>query len=601
MTDYKTAAEELRGNPGQWKAYESPGSCVILAGPGSGKTKTLTTKMARMLAEDVQRPSGIACITYSTECARELQKRLGKLGIVEGSNVFIGTVHSFSLKHVVSPFAWLSDLGLPRDFTVASVSDQERIFTESLKTTIGDENPAKYKVRFERYRRTCIDRDSQEFANDDPEMAELIACYENSLANEDLVDFDTMILWGLQLIERHEWVRRAIKARFPIIVVDEYQDLGLALHRMVLALCQRAGVRLLAVGDPDQSIYGFAGSKPELLRELANADWVEPVSLKFNYRCGKRIVDASLATLGEEREYQSKVKQKGTIDFYQCPAGIEQQATLIIQKIIPTALKQVPNLVLGKIAVLYADHNDGSVISAAAIAANMKYVRIDRGSAYRRTPLTRWLEDCASWCAGGWRIKEPLLSELIKKWLSFNRSTKNDANRALLRQQLVTFLFEHRAPTLLLRDWLLALCKAGLGDTLKAEPSMRDEKEAFKCFYQATAAARELAKFDLKTFSGQGGSPEHLNLITLHSAKGLEFEVVVMMGMDQGKIPIWSASTPEARSESRRLFYVGLTRAKLQVHLTFSGFTVNQYGRRFNNGPSIFLTELQQKLSNDGK
>lgn len=107
MTDYKTAAEDLRGNPGQWKAYESPGNCVILAGPGSGKTKTLTTKMARMLAEDVQRPSGIACITYSTECARELQRRLAKLGVVECSNVFIGTVHSFSLKHVVSPFAWL--------------------------------------------------------------------------------------------------------------------------------------------------------------------------------------------------------------------------------------------------------------------------------------------------------------------------------------------------------------------------------------------------------------------------------------------------------------------------------------------------------------
>src|SRR5260221_14120236 len=126
MTDYKTAAEDLRGNPGQWRAYESPSNCVILAGPGSGKTKTLTTKMARMLAEDVQRPSGIACITYNTECARELQKRLATLGVVESSNVFIGTVHSFSLKHVVSPFAWLSDLGFPKEISVASVSDIDR-------------------------------------------------------------------------------------------------------------------------------------------------------------------------------------------------------------------------------------------------------------------------------------------------------------------------------------------------------------------------------------------------------------------------------------------------------------------------------------------
>ncbi len=333
MTDYKTAAEELRDNPGQWKAYESPGSCVILAGPGSGKTKTLTTKMARMLAEDVQRPSGIACITYSTECARELQKRLGKLGIVEGSNVFIGTVHSFSLKHVVSPFAWLSDLGLPKEFSVASVSDQERIFTESLKATIGDENPWNYRGRFERYRRTYLNRESKEFATVDPEIAGLVFAYEKRLIGESVVDFDSMILWGLQLIERHEWVRKAIKARFPILVVDEYQDLGLTLHRMVLALCQKAGVRLVAVGDPDQSIYGFAGSMPKLLKELAKADWVEPVSLKFNYRCGRKIVAASLTALGEDREYESKVKQHGTIDFYECPEGIAQQATLIIEEI----------------------------------------------------------------------------------------------------------------------------------------------------------------------------------------------------------------------------------------------------------------------------
>jgi DNA helicase-2/ATP-dependent DNA helicase PcrA len=416
MADYITAAEELRDNPGQWKAYESPGSCVILAGPGSGKTKTLTTKMARMLAEDVQWPSGIACITYSTECARELKKRLAILGIAEGSNVFIGTVHSFSLKHVVSPFAWLANLDMPKVFSVASVSNQERIFTESLKATIGDVNPWNYRGRFERYRRIYLDRSSKEFASVDPTISGLVAYYEKQLIAESLVDFDNMILWGLQLIERHEWVRRAIKARFPILVVDEYQDLGLTLHRMVLALCQNAGVRLVAVGDPDQSIYGFAGSMPKLLMEIANADWVEQVSLKFNYRCGRRIVAASLAALGEARKYESKVNQDGTINFYECPEGIAQQASFIIEKIIPAVLKQIPGLVVGMIAVLYSDRNDGSKIAAAADAAKMKYVRLDAGAAYRRIPMTRWLEDCASWCVSGWKIQEPPLSGLIKKW-----------------------------------------------------------------------------------------------------------------------------------------------------------------------------------------
>src|SRR5689334_4834129 len=92
---YVKAAEALRDNPGQWQAYESKGNCVVLAGPGSGKTKTLTIKMARMLAEDVQPPRGIACITFNTECAGELRRRLEQLGVQEGKNTFVGTIHSF--------------------------------------------------------------------------------------------------------------------------------------------------------------------------------------------------------------------------------------------------------------------------------------------------------------------------------------------------------------------------------------------------------------------------------------------------------------------------------------------------------------------------
>src|SRR6266567_3275268 len=100
---YRVAAQELRRNREQWQAYESKGHCVVLAGPGSGKTKTLTIKMARMLAEDVKAPRGIACITYSNECARELRRRLQDLGVEEDDRVFIGTIHSFSLKNIVAP------------------------------------------------------------------------------------------------------------------------------------------------------------------------------------------------------------------------------------------------------------------------------------------------------------------------------------------------------------------------------------------------------------------------------------------------------------------------------------------------------------------
>jgi DNA helicase-2/ATP-dependent DNA helicase PcrA len=104
-TLYLRAAEDLRRNAGQWAAYNSTGHCVVLAGPGSGKTKTLTIKMARILAEDVDEPRGVACITYNNECARELESRLEALGVQRRNRAFIGTVHSFALTQIILPYA----------------------------------------------------------------------------------------------------------------------------------------------------------------------------------------------------------------------------------------------------------------------------------------------------------------------------------------------------------------------------------------------------------------------------------------------------------------------------------------------------------------
>ena len=115
---YTDAALALKDNPGQWEAYESTGSCVVQAGPGSGKTRTLTIKLARMLAEDIAEPRGAACVTYNSECARELQSRLDRLGVPESQRVFVGTLHSFCLRHIIVPFGHLATRPLPSPFSV---------------------------------------------------------------------------------------------------------------------------------------------------------------------------------------------------------------------------------------------------------------------------------------------------------------------------------------------------------------------------------------------------------------------------------------------------------------------------------------------------
>ena len=306
---YIKAAEELRGNQGQLAAYESTGHCVALAGPGSGKTKTLTIKLAKILSEDVSAPRGVACITYSNQCARELKKRLKLLGVEESIRVFIGTVHSFCFRMVILPYARLAGLNLPDPVTVASKSEQERLLDEALTSIDPRGNPAYRRTPCSEFRKTVLDRNSQEWLRNDI-YRPAIELYEKKLIDSQQVDFDGMVLMALKLIKECHWVRAALKAKYPVLVVDEYQDLGVPLHNIVEKLCLVEQIRLFAVGDPDQSIYGFNGSRPNLLEDLAKDPDIEQVRLKLNYRCGSDIIKASSALIGPDMESKASGSKK---------------------------------------------------------------------------------------------------------------------------------------------------------------------------------------------------------------------------------------------------------------------------------------------------
>lgn len=588
---YLRAAEDLRDNPGQWAAYGAKGHCVVLAGPGSGKTKTLTIKMARMLAEDVQEPRGIACITYNNECAKELEQRLDALGVEPGGRVFIGTVHSFSLTQILLPYAKACGLGLPDDFKVATQYEQRGALERAHRSVIGGPgSPQDSSFGMGRYRRSFLDRSAPEWRTSDPQYARLVEAYEAELRAKGLIDFDDMPLLAVRALRENEWLQRALLAKYPLLIVDEYQDLGRALHGMVMGLCFSTGMRLFAVGDADQSIYGFTGANPELLKHLSERKDVETVRLRLNYRCGSRIVSASNYALGEVRDYAAPDgAHQGTIYFHPQYGTYATQAETLFATLFPEIQERIPDLNPGEIAILYPAAFIGDEVAKAALNHGYAVVRADTNALYpRNSRLMRWLELCAVWCCEGWPVGVPRFSKLVNEGCRiFAEVIASPEERLAFQRALLSFFWGSRDTSADLHTWLTE-ARGILGLLFLGSRTMDDESETLDGLIERTSPGGVAENMTLGQFSGCGAGNDRINLSTLHSSKGREFRVVAMFGMDNGRIPRRNPSVQDLR-EARRLFYVGFTRAKIELHLMYS-----------NGQASPFVLEVEKRLREEG-
>jgi DNA helicase-2/ATP-dependent DNA helicase PcrA len=349
---YLQAAEQLRANNGQWTAYESTGNICVLAGPGSGKTKTLVAKLARLLAEDVRSPRGVACITFSNEAARELVRRLRQLGLEQSPRLFVGTVHSFCLLQLLLPFARLAGLKLPYPLKIATESQARAIFKAAAERLRGVGQPTR-KEDVDLHRKVHLDRDSLSWRQSE-ELTGLAEAYETELRKRGLIDFDDMVHYGQRLVFECDWVLKVVRAKFPVIAVDEYQDLGTALDRIVRRLTFDGGVRLVAVGDVDQSVYGFNGAKSELLEDLSQQKGIQAIPLTVNYRSGAGIIEVAQKALGKDRGYEpSDPNREAFVRTHKCNDGLRDQAEYAMKVLVPSALAAREGRQLGDIAVLY--------------------------------------------------------------------------------------------------------------------------------------------------------------------------------------------------------------------------------------------------------
>lgn len=593
MSELEEQLGKILSNPGQRDAYFAEGSCVVQACPGSGKTATLAVKVMKLL-EEIPEPRGLACITFNNEAVREFKNRLRSMGLRYRQNLVLSTVHSFCLGSIIKPFARIYYEGFPDPYSVASNAETEAALARAMDTVGVNLPPREYVFTMSDYRRSHVDRDSPEWQSN-PEIAAVILEYERLLRNQNLIDFDDQILIALKIIEGSRYVRDCLHAKFPWIVIDEYQDLGYPLHRIVQALAADGKIKIFAVGDPDQSIYSFLGANPTYLQELGQHPNFTPIPLGLNYRCGQRIIDGAEIVLDANNLRGSSSgrpnDERGEIDFIERTQGFDSQLDAITTEIIPQLIQV--GVEPKNIGILYIDHTDGARIAEKLEENGIEY-RGEKDRRYDRSPLTRWLEELASWCSGNRGSTGIKFSDLAKYW----EGVVSGANVVLrigeelqVRTSLYRVASELADSEMSFPVWLEAVIdRLEIGKLLDTTTDGSHDKTALETLVSASEGT--LSNYTVADFAGCGDRANRITLTTLHSSKGLQFDAVIIPGMEQGRLPNYRAQNGDRLREARRTFYVGLTRARVKVFLLYSGWY--RFGRHtFRNGPSIFLNELR--------
>jgi DNA helicase-2/ATP-dependent DNA helicase PcrA len=576
MSALAEAREQLRTNERQWEAFTTEGHCVVLAPPGSGKTKLLTTRLANDLGTRIKRPHGAACITLTNTAADELGRRLDALGVDSRSTLFVGTVHSFALSRILLPFATAGGYPELTDPQLASDRQVKAALDKAIAEFYGDGEGHFVDSTIKRLRKMM---DPEELRQAGGSIAQASERFEQILHDQGLIDFDDIIIRAVELVEEHAFIRRALAARYPHLYIDEYQDLAPGLDRLVRALCfdYTANAELFAVGDPFQSIFGWTGSRPELLEELSARPGVSVVQLDINYRSGNEIIRISSQALGQQREIRG-LREGGTVSAHEVPEGLEHQFVAVAE-LIEVYAKEGTSY--DEVAVLCHSNAECQDAAEALRGAGLPvFVRDD--AEYRLTPATLMVEALASWAILPRGQSGHRLGQLLRRWRLFVR----DADIALVRLLIESRELGEGSAV----DFLDALDALGLQRALTRPARVDDAIEVAKLRRSLTSG--KLAGLTLSDLAERARALGRVYVTTMTSSKGLEFDVVVMVGVEDGKIPFFS-SKGAALDEDRRKFYVSLTRARNSVHIFYSGwFQWKKSGRINNDGPSRFLCEL---------
>ncbi|AHM55937.1 ATP-dependent DNA helicase PcrA [Peptoclostridium acidaminophilum DSM 3953] len=588
MNDYfKQKVKDLSNDADQLRAYESTDSTVVIAGPGSGKTTVLTLKVMHLLENLIAEPRGLACLTYSTESAREFKTRLSKLGIRSRKNVFLGTVHSFCLAEILTPFAKLyPKYGIPNPIRIISEAEKKKLFD--------DVNPpgGTSITEMDKERTRNISGISRVAIESYEVALKTAIAFEEKLLKSGYIDFISMVKFSVELIQNESYVRKAIEAKFPWFVIDEYQDLGRPLHEIVLSLLDVSDIKIFAVGDADQSIYDFQGAAPDYLHELSQRKGIKCIRLLNNYRSAQTIINASEFVLNTQRGYVASGVLKdypASMEFIECESGMDEQYQQTIEMVKRFHSDGIP---YHEIAILVGKNDEVNALKDKFDSEGIA-VYLARQE-FRNTETIQWLQKCASWVENKTQVS---FDEIFLTWMNFISHQQDnmisDEFNLIVRRTLLRVLQVSRQYKDNLFEWLRhVLTELDFKKVFDGSDRFPDEIENMKKLIRVVKQAEPAMTIGFLT---RLGIPDNqVVLSTRHSAKGLEFDVVIMLGMEKDSFPGYYDTTQRKIDEARRLCFVAVSRARKACVLIRSKQLPNKYGRWFSKDPSPFWTTLKE-------
>lgn len=582
---FEKKLQEISEDDMQFAAYKAVNNTVVIAGPGSGKTTVLTLKVMQLLAEMIYPPRGLACLTYSTEAVREFKSWLVKLGLEKRKNVFLGTVHSFCLSEIITPFAALyPQYKIPLPIRIISEAEKNRLFnSQNYEGT-----PKLIDVDKERTRNI---KGISRVAIESYDIALKAAIsFEELLIQNGYLDFISMVKKSVELIKNESYVRKALEAKYPWIIVDEYQDLGKPLHELILTLLNLTRIKVFAVGDADQSIYDFQGAAPDYLIELSQRQDVSCIHLKNNYRSSQTIVDASEYVLKSSRGYIASGKLRdyhAKLEFIECSKGMDEQYERVIEQISRFHTEGIP---YHEIAVLVG--NNKQVTELAQECSRQNIPAYIARQTFRLTDLIIWIQNCAKWVSDKCSVSFDEICSTWKSFISQKRIISED-DYFLLKRTIFQTLTASKVYKDNLSEWLCYLGKkVGIVSAFTASERYPDEIDNYNKLLE-TARSHD-TQLTIKFLTRLGIPENQVVLTTRHSSKGLEFDVVILPGMEKDSFPSYYDNTPRKLAEARRLCFVSVSRARKACILIRSKNLQNQYGRWFSKEPSPFWVALQE-------